>query len=469
MTRINTNVSSLFAQNTLNRSNTDLQTALTRLSTGLRINSGRDDPAGLIASETLRSDIGAVRSAITNTERANQVISTADSALGQVSSLLNDIRGLVTEAANQGGVSPEQIKANQTQIDSSLDALNRISQTTSFQGRRLLDGNLDFVSAFTGGTGGNVSDLVINQANLGAAGTLSVNVAVTTAATKATNATTAGVPLTDSLVFQLSGASGSEVFTFQSGATAANITDAVNLVSDSTGVSATINGGNVQFDSTAFGSSAFVDIEVISQGSAGTFALSSASRKFGTDVVATVNGTTANGDGNTLSISTATLDTQLTLTAGSTADVAFDITGGGALFQLGPDVVTNQQARIGIQSVNTATLGGVSGRLFELRSGESGALDTDTRKAENIVNEVITKVTKLRGRLGAFQKATLDSNVATLNDTLVNLTAAESQIRNADFAAETANLTRAQILVQSGTKVLSIANSNPQNVLSLLR
>src|SRR5215510_3417566 len=108
MTRINTNVSSLVAQNTLGRSNAALQQALTRLSTGLRINTGKDDPAGLIASENLRSDINAVQKGISNSQLANQIISTADSALGQVSSLLNDLRGLVTEAANTGALSDAQ-------------------------------------------------------------------------------------------------------------------------------------------------------------------------------------------------------------------------------------------------------------------------------------------------------------------------------------------------------------------------
>ncbi|WP_347244862.1 flagellin, partial [Thermogutta sp.] len=102
MTRINTNISSLTAQKTLARSQAQLQEALTRLSTGLRINVGKDDPAGLIASEALRADITAVQKAITNSQRANQMIATADSALGQVSQLLNDIRGLVSEAANKG-------------------------------------------------------------------------------------------------------------------------------------------------------------------------------------------------------------------------------------------------------------------------------------------------------------------------------------------------------------------------------
>ncbi len=178
MTRINTNVSSLVAQNRLSKTNSELQTSLTRLSTGLRINSGKDDPAGLIASEALRSDITSINKAISNTQRATQIIATADSALGQVSSLLNDVRGLVTEAANNGALSDDEIAANQLQIDSSLEAINRIAQTTTFQGRRLLDGSLDFVTK--AGTGfGTVSDLQIDQANLGAAGSVSVNVDIT--------------------------------------------------------------------------------------------------------------------------------------------------------------------------------------------------------------------------------------------------------------------------------------------------
>src|SRR5688572_1313337 len=184
MTRINTNVSSLVARNTLNRSNAALEQSLTRLSTGLRINTGKDDPAGLIASENLRSDITSIKKAISNTDRANQVIATADSALGQVSSLLNDIRGLVTESANAGALSDEQLAANQLQVDSSLEALNRIAQTTTFQGRRLLDGSLDFITS-AGTNYSNISDLKIDQANLGATGSVSVSVAVATAATQA--------------------------------------------------------------------------------------------------------------------------------------------------------------------------------------------------------------------------------------------------------------------------------------------
>lgn len=911
MTRINTNVSSLNAQKSLRRSNVQLQEALTRLSTGLRINKGKDDPAGLIASETLRSDIVSVERAITNSERANQMIATADSALGEVSGLLNDIRGLITEAANEGALSAEQIAANQLQVDSSLEALNQIAQTTSFQGRRLLDGSLDFVT--DAGSVSTIEDLQIDQANLGATGSIAVDVDVSAAATQAvlrsasgtanasttlyfsasaefaagdfngsaaafdvkaaalgnteggvtitfandapgvgleyavydadnktlvvhipnaatnvanvvnaidnldewtaidltvgggnidgnnaahtgvskttgvdslaitaatagpdlndvsvsvttqnglgattptatyysdtrslvitiddttattlakidnainnnvaefnsaptsannatgriegaggidtlaiantgisgyldsgfsaaTNATatlsfaagtefdattfngsaaafdvnaaalgtsesgvtisftndataagsetaeydadaktllvhipngatnvsnvvnainnldewsatlvsaatenidgsnanhlavtkvtgvdsldiTATVPgadynnlaisvatkaagtaptavydatantlvitmsstatsdltaidavidampqfqsahhargstrvigsgadanatantgttggntLLDDLVVRLGGSSGVEAFTFESGASVNQMVSAVNLVSDATGVSASQSHGLLTLTSVKYGSSGLAYADVISEGSNGTFedALS-ASRATGTDITATVNGISADGDGNTLSINTATLDLSITVTAGSSQDFDFNITGGGALFQIGPEVVSNQQARLGIQSVNTATLGGQSGKLYQLASGGTASLTTDTTTAANIVDEVITKVTSLRGRLGAFQRTTLQTNINSLEDTLENLTEAESAIRDADFAAESAALTRAQILVQSGVSVLAIANTNPQNVLALLR
>jgi len=468
MSRINTNVGSLIAQKTLGRSNAQLQETLTRLSTGLRINAGKDDPAGLIASENLRRDIASSNKAISNTERANQLIATADSALSQISSLLTDIRGLVVEAANTGVLSDEQIAANQLQVDSSLEAIDRISQVTTFQGRKLLDGSLDFQFTYTAGAA-TVEDLNIDQANLGTAGSVNVEVVITAAATQA-QITNAALPLTDSLVVKIGGQKGSEVFTFELGATVTQIVDAVNLVSDATGVEATDNGGTLELDSVDYGTAAFVDVEVIEEGALGTFEAGlSATRVEGTDIAATVNGVTANGAGNSLSINTSTLDLSLTVADGSVVQVDFTIDGGGALFQLGPNVVSNQQARIGIRSINTGVLGGVDGRLYELRSGNDSDLSTDARNATLIVDAAINKVTSLRGRLGAFQRTTLETNIASLSDTITNLTEAESSIRDADFAAETARLTRAQILVQSGTAVLQIANTNPQNVLALLR
>src|SRR5690349_18325276 len=237
MTRINTNVSSLNAQKTLARSNVQLQEALTRLSTGLRINKGKDDPAGLIASEVLRSDIISTQRAITNSERANQLIATADSALGQVSALLNDIRGLVSEAANEGALSTDQIAANQLQIDSSLEAIDRIAQITSFQGKRLLDGSLDFIT--TGVDVTQIQGLKIDQANFGTQNSIGVTVQVVQQAARGSLNFNFGAISTD-VSLQIGGKNGAEAFNFAQGSTIEEIATAVNLVSDATGVQATV-------------------------------------------------------------------------------------------------------------------------------------------------------------------------------------------------------------------------------------
>ncbi|MBW3600439.1 MAG: hypothetical protein KY475_24645 [Planctomycetes bacterium] len=237
MTRINTNVSSLIAQNNLGRVNGDLQNRLTRLSTGLRINSGKDDPAGLIASEALRSNIIATEKAITNSERANQLIATADSALGQVSQLLNDIRGLVSEAANTGALSEEQIAANQLQVDSSLEAIDRIAQITSFQGKKLLDGSLNFNT--TGVNNAKVTSLQVDQANFGTQTSIGVELNVVATATRGKLNYAFGA-IAEGLSLQVAGSNGAEAFNFAANSTIEEIASAVNLVSDATGVEAVV-------------------------------------------------------------------------------------------------------------------------------------------------------------------------------------------------------------------------------------
>jgi len=137
MSRINTNVSSLIAQRNLATNNTSLSESLTRLSTGLKINRGADDPSGLIVSERLRGEIQGVNQAIENAERATNVIATTEGALAEINALLTSIKSLTIEAANTGAFSPEEIEANQLEIDSAVEAITRISNTTSFAGLNL--------------------------------------------------------------------------------------------------------------------------------------------------------------------------------------------------------------------------------------------------------------------------------------------------------------------------------------------
>src|SRR5881394_3539639 len=127
MSRINTNVSSLIAQRVLRKNQNMLNTSLERLSTGLRINRGADNPAGLIASENLRSEKAGISQAIDNAERASNIIGTAEGGLSEVSSLLTEVQSLVSETANAGGLSSEEVSANQLQVDSILNTINRIA------------------------------------------------------------------------------------------------------------------------------------------------------------------------------------------------------------------------------------------------------------------------------------------------------------------------------------------------------
>jgi flagellin-like hook-associated protein FlgL len=231
------------------------------------------------------------------------------------------------------------------------------------------------------------------------------------------------------------------------------------------------------FKSAAYGSDQFVDVQATTSNGTTTFALkdkngNTAEKVYGRDVEALVNGVKAVGNGLNVSLNTSTLSLDLTLSenAGTSTEyaTAFSITGGGATYQIGSDVVSNQQITLGIQSVNTVKLGGASGKLYQLRSGQGASLSGDTNKAFRIVEESILAITTIRGRLGTVQKATFETNINVLNDTLEAITTAESQIRDTDFAEETANLTRAQILVQANTNTLGIANQIPNYVLSLL-
>src|SRR3954452_16507164 len=162
MSRINTNITSLAAIHKLGLNQANLQTSLQRLSSGLKINTGKDAPAGLIASETLRSEITGLNQAIDNSQRANNVVNTAEGALGEVSSLLLEVQGLTNQAANSGALSPQEIQANQLQVDSILNSINRISNTTQFNGVKLLNGSLDYTTA-------NVASTAIDVAQINSA------------------------------------------------------------------------------------------------------------------------------------------------------------------------------------------------------------------------------------------------------------------------------------------------------------
>jgi len=469
MSRIDTNVASLQAQHALANNQAGLSVSLQRLSTGLKINTGADDPAGLIASQQLKSETAGISQAIDNSTQAGNVLNTADGALGEISAMLVQVQSLNNQAANTGAESPQEVAANQLQVDSILNSINRISNTTQFNGVNLLDGSLDYSTS-----NANTADLAnvqINAANLPDNGAVNVTVQVTgSAKTGQVTYAASGIAAVPTTI-EVAGNTGTEQLSFAASAHNSAIAFAINQVKPSTGVSASVLGnGQLQLNSTAFGSKDFVSVKTLS----GAF---TNAKNYGGDAQVMINGNAANVDGTTASLRTGNLDITLDLTAafsqttiGAGATTAFQITGGGANFQLGEQVAAQSQENIGIANVSTGNLGNsLVGYLSSMQSGGANSLISgNTIQGQQILTAAVSQVAELRGRIGAFQADVLQTNIASLNTTLDNVTSANSDIEDTDFAAETANLTRQQILVQAGTSVLSTANSLPQNVLSLL-
>ena len=163
MSGIITNVPSLIAQRVVASQGSKLNTSLERLSTGYRINRGSDDPAGLIVSENLRSEKAAITAAINNAQRAELVVNVAEGGLQEINALLLEVQALVGQSANEAGVSDEEKEANRIQIDSILQTIDRIANSATFQGTKLLNGNYDYTVS---NVASEVTDVSIRSANL---------------------------------------------------------------------------------------------------------------------------------------------------------------------------------------------------------------------------------------------------------------------------------------------------------------
>ena len=471
MTRINTNIPSIQATHRLAANQLDLGIRLERLSTGLRINRGRDDPAGLIASETLRSEIRGISQAVENSQRAINVITTAEGALNEISALMLDMRALINHAANEGAIGSEELQADQLQVDSLLEAIDRIANTTQFAGEKLINGNLEYI--VSGVAASSIATATIFGARVPDGGTTNISLEVTTSAQTA-QVNYAGSSVSQNITIEIKGTEGTEIISVTSGSPASSMVAAINANTQTTGVSATYSaagGGTIMFNSTTYGSDSFVSVKPID----GTFIVATGltARDEGQDAGVLINGQSAAVRGLTASMRSNGLDVEIDLTAarGTTlGTTSFNVTGGGATFQIGPEVNPNGQVSIGIPSVGTSNLGNATVGFLNSINGAGGnsIIGQNYQAAEDIVVKAISQVAIIRGRLGGLQRNQIETNINSQRVALENVMAAESAIRDADIATEVAALTRAQILVQSTTSILGVANQLPQNALSLL-
>lgn len=492
--RINTNMSALNALRNVERASDGFGRSIEKLASGLRINRGADDPAGLIRSEDLRAQIVGLEQAIANSQDATNLIKTAEGALDEMHNLLRSMRQLAVASGNTGTNDLTALQANQNQITSAIDSINRISAQTQFGTKKLLDGTAGTTAVVTDFTrvgglffGGSVYGSVSGAASQDyAIGTGTITIDVTQAATRAAvtgnrNYTTATDIIATSASVVINGVN----FTTQAGTTTLqSFVDQINSQTSVTGVVAEIvtsgSNLNVRLRATEYGANFSVtvnDQQAILHSTATT------ATDTGDDAEATV--TVRNIDGGEVTVlftgGKASGDSGLRLTDAkgnvlllteygnhtTNGDGAIGRTNAGQLeFQIGANA--GQLARFSINNMRADKIGtgAVSGKsLQDIDVTKTGGAE----EALKIIDAAIQQVSKLRGDMGAFQKNVLESNMRSLSVAKENLTATESAIRDTNFAEEISRFTKFQILQQAGMSVLGQANFAPQGVLQLIR
>jgi len=489
---INTNVASLNAQRNLSTSGNSLATSLQRLSSGLRINSAKDDAAGLAISQRFTSQIRGIDQATRNANDGISMAQTGESALSSAGDILQRIRELAVQSVNATNSASDRA-ALQSEVGQLASELDRIAGTTAFNGQKLLDGSNS--STFQVGANANET-ITANTTNfrtdaygnyrIGAkAATATSNLGDltigSTAGTKLSAASAAHATVTSTI--SIDGALGSAAVVIASSTSAKAAAALVNAKTADTGVTASAKN---EFDLTAFTASTSYSLNITSNNttavavsftagtslstadgfSAAVNAINDASAKTG--VTAKVNSTTtgitltnASGEDITISINSGTGG--LTIGGTATASSASAVGTGELVFDSDKSFAVTSSTNAGFLLATTAT----ASQLQKVSQVDVGNVDAANRTIA-LVDGALQAVNGQRAKFGALQSR-FESTISNLRSASENLSASRSRILDTDFAAETANLTRAQILQQAGTAMLAQANALPQNVLSLLQ
>lgn len=458
---INTNVMSLNAQRNLTTSGNQLAQSLQRLSSGLRINSAKDDAAGLAISERMTTQIRGLNQAARNANDGISLAQTTEGALQEVTNNMQRIRELAVQAANATNSDSDR-KALDQEVQQRLAEIDRISSQTSFNGRKVLDGS--FGSA-TFQVGANVGETIGIELN-----TSMKTTAVGQLASQESGSTSG---LFDSITVETGD------FTIDGTSIAAGTYTSVNDLAAAiadiapTGVTVSVTGGGQIDIANASGAGIVIAGDLATDLTlAGTIA--DAANDVTTDVetrfdgltLATGDFTLAVGDGDVVDLegTYATAQDLVDAINSKVSGAVATITSDGTI-----DISSTDDLTIGGTEANT-TLGFTVGTT--VAGGSLNTVNVETADAANDtilrVDAALTAVSDLRSTLGAIQNR-FESTINNLQAVTENLTASRSRIQDTDFAAETAAMTRAQILQQAGTAMVAQANSVPQNVLSLLR
>ena len=467
---INTNVAALNAHKNLIKTDNSLSSSLEKLSSGLRINKAADDASGMAIADSLRSQYKGLGQAIRNGNDAISIVQTADAALEESINIVNTIKTKSIQAA-QDGQTLESRKAIQADVTKLTEELDTIAKTTSFNGQKLLSGNFNNKKFQVGAYAGETVDISIQSTEATKIGHMN------TAELTYGAPTTAGAASTLTIVSSLD----NESYTL----------NAITLTSDNTsesGIGAVADAINKLSESLGISAEAVVE----SGGTAGT-AIAAGTTNTGFQIngitIGEVTVEANDADGTLISainsktsehgvVASVSYDGKLTLT--STDDRAIDVTEGSAGtatilggaagdFDTLGKVVLRQQ---GASQINITDGGAAAGSVGAQTTYHLSDIDvTSQEDAQNgiaVADAALKNLDKVRSDLGSVQNQ-LTSTIANISTTQVNVGAAESTIRDVDFAEESANFTKMQILSQSGTFAMAQANASSQNVMSLLQ
>lgn len=475
---VNTNVMSLNAQRNLSRSDGMLQTSLQRLSSGLRINSAKDDAAGLAIANRFTTQIRGLNQAVRNANDGISLAQTAESALDELNNNLQRIRELAVQSANATNSASDRAALDQ-EVQQRVAEINRIASQTAFNGQKVLDGSFGSAQFQVGA---NVGETITVNLTTGVRSDQLGQIATDTATVNAG-------PLTDgSLTLSVGGSPavlvGASVAGTQAGQDADSAFAKVNAVNAASVSGLTATATNAQ--TAAFGTvgtdgtnDVTYDLTINGEAIYTGFTLAAATTDTLTadQVAAQIN-----LKSTTTGVSASVSGTDLTLTAADGRNITFaeTIAGTGAT---GAGLGQVDGTLYGSVTLSAAEniVADDTGNLLGFGAGpQSIAVDSTTIASVDVLSvtnsetaiqrtdAALTSVSSLRSQLGAVQNR-FESTIVNLQAVSENLAASRGRIMDADFAAETANLTKAQILQQAGIAVLAQANAVPQAVLGLLQ
>jgi len=500
---INTNVQSLTAQRNLSTSQSSLATSMQRLSSGLRINSAKDDAAGLSISERMSSQVRGLNQAARNANDAVSLSQTAEGALSSITDGLQRIRELSVQAANATNSASDRA-ALQNEVSQRVAEISRVGSQTQFNGLNLLDGSFTNQSFQVGANANQTIDIAsIGDARSSALGgnVLTTNGSVTGNAIN-TSATVNGVVAETDLTISTTDAAGSVqttapiTYALSSGANV--IAGAINTAGAGAGVTATATnsatlsglsaGGTVTFtlntqtnttnppNGTFTPVSASISAVVTNQSDLSSLVSAINGQQSTTGITAEFSSagdkssiTLKTLDGRNIGIGAFASDAALNQTVSFSGQILTE--GGATASGVKTGTIALSSGRGAISTANADA--GLFAAANSTSSFQSvAAIDISTaagaQTALGTIDSALAQVSGSRAALGAYQNR-FDSVITNLQTTSENISASRSRIQDADFAAETANLSRAQILQQAGTAMVAQANQLPQGVLALLR